>query len=169
MALTASVKGRLNSAEGIDAASFLYQAVQAYDFYHIHHHNGCQLQIGGSDQWGNITAGIDLIDKLSPETKGTPAYFILHHLINATKAFGLTVPLLLSPTGEKLGKSAGNALFLSSELTHPFNLYQVLFIPPTRSAPSNRKVCVAHNGRTSGPIPPNIHPSPPSANLPDSV
>jgi tyrosyl-tRNA synthetase len=69
--LRASVKGKLNSPEGIDAASFLYQAVQAYDFYQLHHHNGCQLQIGGSDQWGNITAGVDLIEKLSPETKGT--------------------------------------------------------------------------------------------------
>ena len=69
--LKGSVKGKLNSPEGIDAASFLYQAVQAYDFYQLHHHNACQLQIGGSDQWGNITAGIDLIEKLSPETKGT--------------------------------------------------------------------------------------------------
>jgi len=61
-----SVKGRLNSPEGIDLASFLYQTVQAYDFYKLQQSNDCELQIGGSDQWGNITAGIDLIERLSP-------------------------------------------------------------------------------------------------------
>jgi len=61
-----SVKGRLNSPEGIDLASFLYQAIQAYDFYQLQQSNNCELQIGGSDQWGNITAGIDLIERLSP-------------------------------------------------------------------------------------------------------
>lgn len=117
-----SVKGRLHTTEGIDLASFLYQSIQAYDFYHLHDHYECQLQIGGSDQWGNITAGIDLIEKRSPQSKCRP----LHSSSNViVKPFGLTVPLLLSPTGEKFGKSAGNALFLSPKLTHPFDLYQV--------------------------------------------
>jgi len=67
-----SVKGRLNSPDGIDLASFLYQTVQAYDFYYLQRFNNCELQIGGSDQWGNITTGIDLIERLSPpESKCT--------------------------------------------------------------------------------------------------
>jgi tyrosyl-tRNA synthetase len=61
-----SVKVRLQSPEGIDAASFLYQSLQAYDFYHLFSTRNCQLQIGGSDQWGNITAGIDLCQKIEP-------------------------------------------------------------------------------------------------------
>lgn len=67
-----SVKLRLQSPEGIDAASFLYQSLQAYDFYHLFSTKNCQLQIGGSDQWGNITAGIDLCQKIDPsETRRT--------------------------------------------------------------------------------------------------
>jgi tyrosyl-tRNA synthetase len=65
--------------------------------------------VGGSDQWGNIIAGIDLCQKAS----------------SSKVVFGLTVPLLLSPSGEKFGKSVGNALFLDPNSTHPFDLYQV--------------------------------------------
>jgi tyrosyl-tRNA synthetase len=68
------VKERLSSPAGIDVASFLYQAVQAYDFYYLHKHSDVQLQVGGSDQWGNITAGLDLIDKLSPEPQSIPSH-----------------------------------------------------------------------------------------------
>ena len=69
------------------------------------------FKVGGSDQWGNIIAGIDLCQKSGSNKIGL---------------FGLTVPLLLSPSGEKFGKSAGNALFLDPNFTHPFDLYQVL-------------------------------------------
>jgi tyrosyl-tRNA synthetase len=100
--LRASVKGKLNSPEGIDAASFLYQAVQAYDFYQLHLHNDCQLQIGGSDQWGNITAGIDLIEKLSPETKGTIPPRCHAHVFR--KGIWTDSPVITLSNGRKVGE-----------------------------------------------------------------
>jgi tyrosyl-tRNA synthetase len=96
------VKGKLNSPAGIDAASFLYQAVQAYDFYQLHHHNDCQLQIGGSDQWGNITAGIDLIEKLCPETKGPIPQLTCAHLFR--KSIWTDGPVITLSDGRKVGE-----------------------------------------------------------------
>ena len=108
-----SVKARLNSQQGISFTEFTYQLLQAYDFYHLHKHHGCSIQIGGSDQWGNIVAGLELIAKTTASGEESP------------NVFGITTPLLTTSTGEKFGKSAGNAVWLDSGLTSIFDFYQV--------------------------------------------
>ena len=105
-----SVRSRLESEDGLNLAEFCYQCFQAYDFWELHRTRGVSGQIGGSDQWGNIVAGLDLIRKLSPDASPSP--------------FALTVPLLTTPAGEKMGKSAGNAVWLDASLTAPYDLYQ---------------------------------------------
>lgn len=102
---------------------FSYQLLQAYDFWQLHKSDNVRLQVGGSDQYGNIVAGIDLISRL----QGGGAK------IEKTEVFGLTVPLLTTPSGEKFGKSAGNAVWLDPSLTSPFDLYQVSTIHSWRS------------------------------------
>ncbi|CDO95178.1 unnamed protein product [Kluyveromyces dobzhanskii CBS 2104] len=107
-----SVSSRLQSQDGIGFNEFTYQILQAYDFHHLYSNEDVSVQVGGNDQWGNITAGIDLINRISPQaTKARPA-------------FGLTVPLLTTSTGEKFGKSAGNAVFIDPEINTPYDLYQ---------------------------------------------
>jgi len=105
-----SVRTRMESSqEGISYTEFSYQILQAYDFYRLYKDHNCVLQMGGSDQWGNITAGIDLIRKLEGE---------------GGNAFGLTMPLITTSSGAKFGKSEGNAVWLSAERTSPFDFYQ---------------------------------------------
>lgn len=94
---------------GISFAEFSYQIIQSVDFLHLFQEEGVQLQIGGSDQWGNITAGLDLIRK----KEGADA-----------KAFGLTIPLLLKADGTKFGKTAGGAVWLDPDKTSPYEFYQ---------------------------------------------
>lgn len=113
-----SVRQRLKSEAGIGYNEFSYQILQAYDFYHLYKHHDCQCQIGGHDQWGNITAGVELINRL---TKSSSPH---------QEPLGLTVPLLTTPSGEKFGKSAGNAVFLSAERTKPYHLFQYLVKSP---------------------------------------
>lgn len=109
-----SVRNRLDPrGPGMSFGEFSYQLLQAYDFWQLHKTNDVTLQIGGSDQYGNITAGIDLITRLQPQ-----------HALPSTEIFGLTVPLLLTPSGDKFGKSAGNAIWLDESLTTPYDLYQ---------------------------------------------
>jgi tyrosyl-tRNA synthetase len=116
-----AVQTRLNSEAGISYAEFSYQLLQAYDFYVLHTKYGCNVQLGGSDQWGNITAGVDLIRRLSiPETETDR---------REDSAFGITMPLITTASGEKFGKSAGNAVWLDRELTSVFDFYQVHPIP----------------------------------------
>jgi tyrosyl-tRNA synthetase len=108
-----SVKSRLNSEEGISFTEFSYQLLQSYDFYHLYAHQGVILQIGGSDQWGNITEGVDLIRRL-----GTgPAY-------------GLTFPLLTRSDGKKFGKSESGAIWLAPDRCSPYEFYQYFFRMP---------------------------------------
>ncbi|XP_059969708.1 tyrosine--tRNA ligase, mitochondrial isoform X2 [Mesoplodon densirostris] len=102
-----SVQTRLKSAEGMSLAEFLYQVLQAYDFYYLFQHYRCRVQLGGSDQLGNIMSGYEFIHKLTGED-----------------VFGISVPLITSTTGAKLGKSAGNAVWLNRDKTSPFELYQ---------------------------------------------
>lgn len=106
-----SVKKRLETREqGLTYTEFSYQLLQAWDFWHLYQTEGARLQGGGSDQWGNITAGTDLIGKMAgPERE---------------KAFGLTWPLLTTAAGVKFGKSAGNAVWLDGEKTSPYGYYQ---------------------------------------------
>lgn len=113
-----SVRQRLKSEAGIGYNEFSYQILQAYDFYHLYKHHNCQCQIGGHDQWGNITAGVELINRL---IKSSDPH---------REPLGLTVPLLTTPSGKKFGKSAGNAVFLSSERTKPYHLFQYLVKSP---------------------------------------
>ncbi|KRL97914.1 tyrosine--tRNA ligase [Liquorilactobacillus satsumensis] len=94
---------------GISFTEFTYQILQSIDFYHLFKENDVQLQIGGADQWGNITAGIDLIHKLNDSDK---------------KAFALTIPLMLKADGTKFGKTAGGAIWLDPEKTTPYEFYQ---------------------------------------------
>jgi tyrosyl-tRNA synthetase len=103
-----SVRARLEDREqGISFTEFSYMLLQAYDFLRLYEDRGCRLQTGGSDQWGNITAGIELIRR----RKGV-------------QAFGLTCPLLLTPDGKKFGKSAGNAVWLDAKQTSPYRFFQ---------------------------------------------
>ncbi|KRL04005.1 tyrosine--tRNA ligase [Liquorilactobacillus oeni] len=94
---------------GISFTEFTYQILQSIDFYHLLKNNDVQLQIGGADQWGNITAGIDMIHKLSGSDK---------------KVFALTIPLMLKADGTKFGKTAGGAIWLDPEKTTPYEFYQ---------------------------------------------
>lgn len=101
------VASRLDA--GISFTEFTYQILQSVDFLHLYRHNDVQLQIGGSDQWGNITSGIDLIHKVEgPDTK----------------VYGLTIPLMLKADGTKFGKTAGGAVWLDPKKTSPYEFYQ---------------------------------------------
>ena len=102
-----SVKKRIET--GISYTEFSYQMIQALDFLHLYREKGVKLQVGGQDQWGNITSGFELIRK----TEGENA-----------KAYCLTFPLLLKPDVTKFGKTAGGAVWLDPELTSPYKFYQ---------------------------------------------
>ena len=103
-----SVKKRLEASEGaLTFTEFSYQILQGNDFLHLFDQYGCTMEVGGADQWGNITAGTDLVHKMRGKT-----------------AFGLTFPLLLDGSGKKFGKSEGNAMFMSAEKTSVYDWYQ---------------------------------------------
>ncbi|MGM7682149.1 tyrosine--tRNA ligase [Cytobacillus sp. Hm23] len=102
-----SVQSRIES--GISFTEFSYMILQSLDFLHLYKEQNCKLQIGGSDQWGNITAGLELIRKSSDEEE---------------KAFGLTIPLVTKADGTKFGKTAGGAIWLDKEKTSPYEFYQ---------------------------------------------
>ncbi|XP_034258648.1 tyrosine--tRNA ligase, mitochondrial [Pantherophis guttatus] len=108
-----SCKARLSSPEGMGLAEFLYPALQAYDFLHLYRGYGCLVQLGGADQLGNIMSGYDLVSKVTDKD-----------------VYGITVPLITSTTGDKLGKSAGNAVWLNRNRTSPFELYQFFVRQP---------------------------------------
>lgn len=94
---------------GISYTEFSYMLIQAIDFLHLYDHENCKLQFGGSDQWGNITTGLELIRKVHGD---------------AHQAIGLSSPLLLKADGSKFGKSESGALWLDAELTSPYEIYQ---------------------------------------------
>lgn len=104
-----SVRSRVDSEEGMSFTEFSYQLLQGYDFYHLFSTHDVSLQMGGSDQWGNITAGTDLIRKLTTHS-----------------AFGLTFPLLTRSDGRKFGKSEEGAIWLSPDKCSPYQFYQYL-------------------------------------------
>lgn len=116
---------------------FAYPLMQAYDWWQLYDSKGVQLQIGGADQYGNILAGAESVKYLSknfigPATAPPPPDHDVD-IVNEPKkaedlkaAYGFTVPLLTTSSGEKIGKSAGNAIWLDNELTSVFDLYQVL-------------------------------------------
>lgn len=104
-----SVRLRMQSEEGMSFTEFSYQILQGYDFLHLYREHGVRVQIGGSDQWGNITAGTDLIRKVLGQ-----------------HAYGLTFPLLTRSDGQKFGKSEKGAIWLSPERLSPYEFYQYL-------------------------------------------
>ena len=102
-----SVKSRLEREEGISYTEFSYMLLQAYDFLHLFEHHGCKLQAGGSDQWGNITAGVELIRRMQGK-----------------RAYGLVYPLVTSAGGVKLGKTESGTVWLDPNRTSPYRFYQ---------------------------------------------
>jgi tyrosyl-tRNA synthetase len=103
-----SVRARIETREhGISYTEFSYMLVQAYDFLWLHDKYGCKLQVGGSDQWGNITAGIDLIRRL-----------------RQASAYGITLPLVTTASGQKFGKTERGTVWLDAERTSPYEFYQ---------------------------------------------
>lgn len=108
-----SVRARLDSEAGMSFAEFSYQLLQGCDFLHLYDTEGCRVQVGGSDQWGNITAGIDLIRRLRDE-----------------EVYGITFPLVCDSSGAKFGKSEGNALYLDHRKTSYYDFYQFFFRTP---------------------------------------
>lgn len=105
-----SVKSRLDRESGISFTEFSYMLLQAYDFLHLFDQHQCQMQTGGSDQWGNITAGVELIRKLRGE-----------------KAYGLVFPLITKADGSKFGKTETGTIWLSPRKTSPYRFYQFWF------------------------------------------
>jgi tyrosyl-tRNA synthetase len=102
-----AVAARLQSEAGINYTEFSYQILQALDFLHLYREYGCTLQTGGQDQWGNLTAGVDLV-----------------HRAEGATVHALTTPLLTDENGQKYGKSEGNAVWLSADMTSPYAFYQ---------------------------------------------
>lgn len=99
-------KNRLETT-GLNFVEFNYRLVQAYDFLYLYRTYGCLLQIGGSDQWANITGGVDLIRR-----------------VEGAKAFALVTPLVTTSSGQKMGKTEGNAVWLDGSMTTPYDFYQ---------------------------------------------
>ncbi|WP_462417699.1 tyrosine--tRNA ligase [Kytococcus sp. Marseille-QA3725] len=102
-----AVAARLASEEGISYTEFSYQLLQGYDYGHLHAEHDCRLQIGGGDQWGNLSSGVDYVHRTTGET-----------------VHALSTPLVTDASGRKFGKSEGNAIWLDPELTSPWAFYQ---------------------------------------------
>ena len=102
-----SVQMRLNSEVGVSFLEFNYMILQGYDFLHLYRTHGCRLQLGGQDQWGNITCGTELVRRLEQDS-----------------VYGLTMPLLMDKDGKKFGKSNGQAVWLDAERYSTFDYYQ---------------------------------------------
>jgi len=102
-----AIAARLESQDGISYTEFSYQLLQALDYLELYRMHGCTLQVGGSDQWGNLTAGVDLV-----------------HRAEGASVHAMTSPLLTDSGGVKYGKSEGNAIWLSADMTSPYAFYQ---------------------------------------------
>jgi len=102
-----SVKRRIEGTDGISFTEFSYALLQAYDFLELYRRFRCTVQMGGSDQWGNITAGMDLIRR-----------------VEGARAHGLVLPLIMTSSGNKFGKTESGAVWLDAELTSPYAFYQ---------------------------------------------
>ena len=106
-----AIATRLSSDNGISYTEFAYPLLQAYDYLQLHRQYGCDVQVGGSDQWGNIIAGVELVRKKEQKA-----------------VYAITIPLIIDKvTGKKFGKSEGNAVWLDAEKTSPFTFYQFWF------------------------------------------
>jgi len=135
----------MESKEGMSLAEFCYPMLQAWDWWHMYEANGIQIQIGGSDQFGNITTGVEGVK-----------YVAKHHPHQDVRIpdeqehwepMGFTVPLLTTTSGEKFGKSAGNAVWLNPELTPAFDLYAVCTTSTLRFSVANFSLVPTINTR----------------------
>ena len=118
-----SVKIKMERGDGMSFAEFTYPLLQSWDWWHMYQHKDIQIQIGGSDQFGNITAGIDAVNHI---LKNHPEADHSRSKNSAdTLPVGFTVPLLTTASGDKFGKTAGNAIWLAATKTSTFDLYQV--------------------------------------------
>jgi tyrosyl-tRNA synthetase len=120
-----SVKNRISGGnhEGMSFTEFTYQLIQGYDFYYLWKHHGIQLQMGGSDQWGNITTGTELIRR-----------------IEGGEAFALTTPLIKKSDGTKFGKTEGGNIWLDPKRTSPYKFYQFWLNAADADAPGYLKI-----------------------------
>ena len=126
-----SVKRRIEGEDGISYTEFSYSLLQAYDFLVLHERFGCTLQMGGSDQWGNITAGMDLIRR-----------------VRGGKAHGLVMPLVTTAAGTKFGKTEAGAVWLDPALTKPYEFYQFWLNVDDRDAGAVSEVLHVLRSRT---------------------
>uniref|UniRef100_A0A3P9MLD2 Tyrosine--tRNA ligase n=1 Tax=Oryzias latipes TaxID=8090 RepID=A0A3P9MLD2_ORYLA len=108
-----SVQARLKSPDGMSLTEFTYQVFQAFDFHHLNQTRGCRIQLGGTDQLGNLMSGHEYL-----------------HKVRGEDVYGLTIPLVTNSMGDKLGKTAGNAVWLNRDKTSPFELYQFFLRQP---------------------------------------
>lgn len=122
-----SVKRRMTDGDGMSLGEFMYPLIQGWDFWHLYNKLGCQMQIGGSDQYGNIVSGIDTV-KTVRASEEAPYSRMPDGWVN--EPFGFTVPLLTDSAGAKFGKSTGNAIWLDEFKTSPFDLYGYLMRRP---------------------------------------
>ena len=120
----------MEKGDGMSFSEFTYPLLQGWDWWHMYQEYGIQVQIGGSDQYGNIVAGMDAVRHIAQnaEYEGErPAWLDSEgRLKDEALPMGLTVPLLTTSSGEKFGKSAGNAVWLDRTMTSPFDLYGVI-------------------------------------------
>ena len=144
-----SVKQRLKNGDGMSVAEFLYPMLQAWDWWYMFETKDIQLQIGGSDQFGNILAGVNAINYIrkthyDPDIRQDeqemekPDWF-------RKMPMGFTVPLLKTASGEKFGKSAGNAIWLDREMTSPFDLYQVSLLQEHKKPVRLAKLMISYS------------------------
>ena len=133
IAVRSRVKNRMNGGNGMSFAEFSYPLLQGWDWWYMYQTKDIQVQVGGADQFGNILAGMDAVNHIRftrPLSEGQSRdgrdmkkreNFLKHPM-------GFTVPLLTTSSGEKFGKSAGNAIWLDKDMTSPFDLYQVRYL-----------------------------------------
>jgi len=141
----------MEKGDGMSFAEFTYPLLQAWDFWHLYNSPlEINLQIGGTDQFGNIVAGIDAIKSISKRHPNPDVRAKYEGEKALPPAFGLTVPLLTTAGGEKFGKSAGNAIWLDKGMTSTFDLYQVpspTFVRSYMAMLTQGVVLYASNGR----------------------
>ncbi|KAH9843254.1 Tyrosyl-tRNA synthetase C-terminal domain [Teratosphaeria destructans] len=124
-----TVRNRMEKGDGMSFSEFTYPLLQGWDWWHMYQHHGIQVQIGGSDQYGNIISGMDGVKYIAQTNAGEREKDWLDQggrLKEDLQPMGLTVPLLTTASGEKFGKSAGNALWLDRSMTSSFDLYGFL-------------------------------------------
>jgi hypothetical protein len=179
----------MEKGDGMSFAEFSYPLLQGWDWWHMFANHDVQLQVGGSDQYGNIIAGMDAIKhiaQISPESlEGKGLLDASGKLKNEVLPMGITVPLLTTASGEKFGKSAGNAIWLDKNLTSPFDLYGVslrclsqAYRTQSLANPVSQSSCSALPTPTlaatspsspSCPYPPSRAPWPPTPQIPGNA